>query len=197
MNIPVYYIDDIAFDRHDALYVNSTGTDCYYVFKVDNNYINIFAGNGNSGSSGDGGYSTDASIDVVGSKIFLDMNDNLYLPESGYGHFRKVEPSPLFEKYGINTNNFFLKYMNSTAEIFNSSGLHLKTVDFNSGDTLKAFGYGEFGKLISITNHFGEVTTITRDSDGNPTEITAPNGQKTYLTVDEQGNLNLPTFTAR
>ena len=42
---------------------------------------------------------------------------------------------------------------------------------------------------MSHNPNFAQTTTITRDTQGNPTEITAPNGQVTTLTVDENGDL--------
>jgi RHS repeat-associated protein len=51
------------------------------------------------------------------------------------------------------------------------------------------FGYDAEGRLTSIEDVDGLVTTITRDGDGKPTAIVAPRGQETTLTLDAEGRL--------
>ena len=73
--------------------------------------------------------------------------------------------------------------------VFNFKGQHTQTRDLYTQTVLTTFAYDDENRLISITDRFGNTTTITRDSEGKPTEITAPGGQKTYVTVDTDGNL--------
>lgn len=70
---------------------------------------------------------------------------------------------------------------------FNSVGRHLSTVDTLTGATLYTFGYDGAGRLTSIADADGNVTTIERDGNGVPTAIVAPFGQRTPLTVDANG----------
>lgn len=72
---------------------------------------------------------------------------------------------------------------------FALDGKHLTTKTYPDKKILETYTYDEEGYLVAITDRFGQITTITRDGNGNPVYITAPNGQKTYLNVDEQGNL--------
>jgi len=53
-----------------------------------------------------------------------------------------------------------------------------------------SFGYDESGLLVEITDANGLVTTIERDPDsGLATGIVAPNGQRTSLTMSDDGYL--------
>jgi RHS repeat-associated protein len=75
---------------------------------------------------------------------------------------------------------------------FDTNGRHLKTQDAATGKVLYTFGYD--GKLTSITDRDGNVTTITRS--GDQTVITAPFGQKTTLIANSDGYLQSITNPA-
>jgi len=79
---------------------------------------------------------------------------------------------------------------------FDSTGRHLKTFDTTTGVTLYSFEYDQGGYLVSITDVNGEITTITRDTEGNPLSITSPDGQITSLELDTNGYLNRITNPA-
>ena len=72
---------------------------------------------------------------------------------------------------------------------FDNSGRHLSTRHALTGATLLAFSYDEEGRLASITDGDGNVTTISRAGGGAPTAIIAPFGQRTALTTDANGYL--------
>ena len=78
--------------------------------------------------------------------------------------------------------------------IFSESGLHRSTVDLDSGVELLTFGYDTSNRLASITDRFGNDTTIQRDASGVPTSITSPDGIITSLTVDADNNLRQVTY---
>ncbi|WP_324171212.1 RHS repeat-associated core domain-containing protein [Sulfurimonas sp.] len=86
-----------------------------------------------------------------------------------------------YDSYKISDNN--LEYT------FGLDGKHLFTKSYPDKKTLESYIYDENGNLISITDNFTNTITITRDTNGNPTLITAPNGQETYLNVDANGDL--------
>ncbi|MEJ2527675.1 MAG: hypothetical protein P8Y49_06285, partial [Sulfurovaceae bacterium] len=124
--------------------------------------------------------------DVRGTAI--DSNGDIYVATTRHD-VRRTSTPPLFDIYHLDGHSILYRNIDNTADIFDISGKHLKTIDMNTGNNLKEFTYNTNGYLISIKDQFGNEITITRDAEGNPTQITAPNGQKTYLTVDEQGNL--------
>jgi RHS repeat-associated protein len=75
----------------------------------------------------------------------------------------------------------------SQVEYFDTSGRHLRTVDALTGAVLYRFGYDSAGRLASVTDGSGNVTTVERDASGNPTAIVAPGGQRTTLTENADG----------
>ncbi len=74
--------------------------------------------------------------------------------------------------------------------VFNpSNGQHLKTVRPLTGALVYQFGYDGSGRLVTVTDASGNVTTIKRDASGRPTAIVAPFGETTSLAVDSNGFL--------
>jgi YD repeat-containing protein len=71
-----------------------------------------------------------------------------------------------------------------------SAGRHKKTLDLVTGITLYDFGYDmPLNNLVSITDRFGNQTTVDRDGNGVPVSITSPYGLVTTLTVDANNHL--------
>ncbi|MDF2961041.1 MAG: hypothetical protein K0S39_2776, partial [Paenibacillus sp.] len=68
------------------------------------------------------------------------------------------------------------------------TGRHVRTMNALTGGVAETFGYDADGRLSSITDKYGSSITIERSTDGIPTAIVAPGGQRTKLTV-EQGQL--------
>jgi RHS repeat-associated protein len=73
---------------------------------------------------------------------------------------------------------------------FDAGGRHLQTLNALTGTVRYQFGYDSNDRLISVTDGNGNVTTIQRDANGNPTAIIAPGGQITALVVDANGYLS-------
>jgi YD repeat-containing protein len=72
----------------------------------------------------------------------------------------------------------------------NRFGQHLSTQDALTGTIRYQFGYDAGGMLATITDANGLVTTVVRDPDtGLATAIVAPNGQRTALTMSDDGYL--------
>jgi RHS repeat-associated protein len=73
--------------------------------------------------------------------------------------------------------------------VFDHRGRHLRTLNALTGATERMFGYDGEGRLIRITDSFGNVTEIERDASGTPVAIVAPFGQRTELELDGEGFL--------
>jgi len=74
--------------------------------------------------------------------------------------------------------------------VFSGSGRHLRTLDALTGGVLYEFTYDAKGWLATVIEKTGgtdNVTTIERDTTGNPTAIVGPYGQRTALTLDANG----------
>ena len=74
--------------------------------------------------------------------------------------------------------------------VFDGEGRHLD--DRHPTNAARySFAYDVTGRLSSFTDVNGDVTTIDRDLQGNPTAIVNPFGQATTLAVNANGLLNL------
>ena len=74
--------------------------------------------------------------------------------------------------------------------VFDRAGRHLRTVDTITGIAVYQFAYNSNGRLVSVQDANGNVTTVERDADGNPTAIVSPYGQRTTLALDANGYLS-------
>ena len=70
---------------------------------------------------------------------------------------------------------------------FDIEGKHLSTLNALTGAALYHFGYDATGRLISVTDANGAVTSIERDSNGAPLVVIAPFGQRTPIALDANG----------
>lgn len=80
--------------------------------------------------------------------------------------------------------------------VFDGRGRHLRTLDGRTFAPRYVFGLDDDGRLLTITDAAGRITTIQRDSVGNPTSIVGPGGQTTTLAVDNDGYLHSVTNPA-
>jgi RHS repeat-associated protein len=78
-----------------------------------------------------------------------------------------------------------------------TSGHHIGTLRLMTGAVEYQFGYDGAGKLVTIADAAGNVTTIHRNSSEQPTAIIAPFGQTTTLTTDSNGFLSQVTDPLR
>jgi RHS repeat-associated protein len=75
-------------------------------------------------------------------------------------------------------------------------GRHLQTLRPLTGAVVYTFGYDAAGRLVTVTDAVGNVSTITRDTNEHPTGIVSPYGQVTTLAVDANGYLQKITDPA-
>ena len=71
---------------------------------------------------------------------------------------------------------------------FDATGRHLRTRDALTGATLLTFAYGTSGRLTSVSDRVGNITTLQRVA-GDLTGIVSPCGQLTSVTRDAKGYL--------
>jgi len=115
---------------------------------------------------------------------FVEVGDgNVYL----FGQSAYRMPTPT-------TTNLTIRVTSDDAsEVyeFDTEGRHQRTVHALTGAVLYTFGYDAAGRLLTVTDGDGLITTIQRDSAGVATAIVAPFGQSTSLTQDGQGWLSM------
>jgi RHS repeat-associated protein len=89
-----------------------------------------------------------------------------------------------------NGNTLLTSKDGSEIYVFNASGQHIQTVKPLTGALQYQFAYDAAGKLISVTDASGNVTTIERNGSEQATSITSPYSQTTTLSVDSNGFLS-------
>jgi RHS repeat-associated protein len=146
--------------------------------------ITTVAGNGNPGYGGDGGPATSASFNWP-TDVAVGPDGSIYIADRS--RIRRVAscwPSVSITEIPIPSEDGREVY------IFNGSGKHLRTLNTLTGATLFSFGYDSFGRLSTVTDGSGNISTIERDPSGNLAAIVAPFGQRTTITVDANGYLS-------
>ncbi|MBI4334830.1 MAG: glucosaminidase domain-containing protein [Chloroflexi bacterium] len=148
--------------------------------------ITTVAGNGQSGYSGDGGPATAAQLNTPYG-IAGGPDGSLYIAAPETYRVRRVGPEPRW----LSAGEFFISDEDgSEIYVFAGQGRHLRTQNALTGAMRYRFTYDSAGLLVAVTDGDGNVTTIERDADGNPTAIVAPFGQRTILSLDTNGYLS-------
>jgi len=105
-----------------------------------------------------------------------------------------VEVVPPFPNFSF--GNIFISSENGALLYeFDPSGRHLRTLDTLTGKTVYTFSYTENGYLDEIKDLDGDITRIERKGD-TPVAIIAQDGQRTALSLDDNGYLNAITNPA-
>ena len=73
--------------------------------------------------------------------------------------------------------------------LFDANGTLQSIRDLYTKETQTAFGYDNVGRLVTLTDIYGEISTLERDANGTVTAIVAPTGQRTLLSIDDNGDL--------
>ena len=137
--------------------------------------ITTFAGKlGSCDFSGLGGYATAASFPrhavAVHPSGALILSYELLL--------QVAAPWPGFSNAGF----IIASTDGAEAYIFDFLGRHLKTRDTRTGADRYTFGYTN-GRLTTVTDVLGGVTTLTRDGSGNLTAIASPYSQSSAVVL--------------
>jgi YD repeat-containing protein len=152
--------------------------------------ITTVAGTGAYGYSGDGGPATAATIGFT--QIAVGAVGALFISDSSNNRIRVVRPG----LPGWTVGDFLVTSEDGSKVFrFSSSGRHLRTLDSRTKAVVYSFAYDSNGRLASITDRDGQVTTIERSGDA-PTAIVAPYGQRTALSTDGTGYLSAITNPA-
>jgi RHS repeat-associated protein len=176
----------VAVDSSGNLYIADTSN--HSIRKVyANGTISTVAGTGASGYSGDWGPATEARLSYP-ICIAVDASGNLYIADRDNQCVRKVGILSDFTS-AISTGDIIFYEENGLAYIMSSTGRHKKTIDLNTGATVYDFVYDADDNLISITDRFGNQTTVNRDGSGVPVSITSPYGLVTTLAIDANNHL--------
>jgi YD repeat-containing protein len=120
------------------------------------------------------------------TRLALAADGSLYIADTYNNRIRRVtSPLPGFAALG---DIVIAAKDGRELYVFDSRGKHLRTIDALTNVQLYAFGYDAAGRLSTVTDRDGKVTTIARESSGDFT-VTGPYGQQTAATVDAHGYL--------
>lgn len=150
-----------------------------------NGIINTIAGTGASGFVGDGGPAKRAAVGDPGG-LALGPDHSLYVASDFYQRVRRITsalPGFSLDEKLLTSEDGMEVY------VFSNGGRHLRTVDALTQAVRYQFGYDANGRLASITDGDGNLTTVERDASGQPTGMLGPYGQRTELTVNDSGYL--------
>ena len=180
----------IALDRNGLLHIGEDGWDVnsYRVRRVGNNQIiTTIAGGADDNSY----HPADEKGPAVGAhfwayRIAIGPDGNLFISDPQQGRVYRVHP--VFKGYDLG-DILIASEDGGLLYHFNAEGRHLKTIHALTGATLFEFGYDSSHRLITVTDGNGNVTAVERDSNGTPTGIVGPYGQRTTLTVNANGYL--------
>jgi len=188
----LYNPNSVAVGQDGSIYVSDLGNLRIRRVGTDG-IITSIAGNGTRGYRGDGGPATSASF-YNPTGVAVGPAGNIYIADAISERIRLVSPGwP-----GVSISDISVPSEDgSQIYIFNGSGKHLRTLNALTSATLFSFNYDTSGLLVTITDGSGNITTIERDANSNPTAIVAPFGQRTDLTLDANGYLASVTNPAQ
>ena len=139
------------------------------------------------GRSGASAFLTAFSRDLGGWTLnvrhaYDPVSGNLYLGTGGRRRAAVLGSPPV-----VNGNYLVTNQSGSEVYAFDKTGRHLRTLHPLTGAAIYAFAYDPSGRLSTITDSAGNVTSIQRDSAGLPSAILAPYGQRTAIAVNSDG----------
>jgi len=132
--------------------------------------ITTVAGTGHGAFAGDGG---PAAVALIGSPrgIAVAPNGDVLFSELFNSRVRRVRrPLPT-----LGAGDSLIPSSDGQLLFhFDDDGRHARTLHALTGAVLYQFSYDEVGRLTSVTDVDGNVTSIERAPDGNPRAIVAP-----------------------
>ncbi len=175
---------DVVVGPDGTIYIADSGN--HLIRHVSGqNVIRTIAGSGTAGYSGDSGPATQADLDSP-HHLTLGPNGKLYLSE--YSHYAVREIRSPWPRGGL-ADIYIPSTDGGEVYHFDSSGRHLRTLNGLTAATMYEFSYDDSGRLIYVTDAFGNQTTVERDADGVPTEIVGHDGARTILALSDEGLL--------
>jgi YD repeat-containing protein len=156
----------IAIDSQDNLYFVHLHESVIKMVNQDGDMVTV-AGNGDHNHDGDAGAPLDASFSPM--DVAIDPMGDIYIVDWWHERVRKISRSFVF----ASDTGILVPDDGGIGYVMSPEGYHLSTIDLHTRKTLLSFGYDAQMRLISITDRFGNETTIERDPLGRPCSVTS------------------------
>ncbi|MFL6139472.1 MAG: RHS repeat-associated core domain-containing protein [Frankiaceae bacterium] len=168
----------LAFDPRDgSLVVAERLFD--RVRRIADGSVTTVAGTGWTGYSPDNTAAVRADLGNP-SSVVVEPNGALLVADTGNHRIRQVSPAmPGFGFADVSVPSAD----GQQVYVFDHDGRHLRTVDALTGALVGQFLYDDTGLLAAIDDGYHNETVIERATDGTPTAVIGPFGQRTQLTV--------------
>ncbi len=175
---------DVAIASDGSLFILEWYAGRIRKVTTDGNVATL-AGNGALLFAGDGGPAQTASMNYPVA-LALAPDGSVYVADRDNKRIRRIAPvlgGPGASDISIASSDGRQLFD------FDPAGRHLRTRNAMSGSNIYVFAYAANGCLASITDAYGNLTSIEYDATGRPTGIVAPYGQRTTLATDACGLL--------
>jgi RHS repeat-associated protein len=158
--------------------------------------ITTVAGNGEYGLNPDGVPARQTTLGDLRGIVVTPNNEVQFVEnfpsfvpgeEPLAAHLRSVKPA--FPTFGLNESRI-ASPDGRQVFIFAPSGRHLATLNSMTGAPIYTFGYDPAGRLSTVTDGDGNLTTINRNAGGRPTSLVNAFGQTTTYEFDSNGYLS-------
>ncbi len=176
----------IAISSDGGYYISDSGGSSSRICRVrpDGTIMRVAGGNG-PGYTGDGVPATKAKF-FYPKGIALGPEGNLYVADQNNHRVRLLAPSIPGNSVGDVT---VPSEDGRELYVFDELGRHARTLNGLTGAILHQFTYDDAGRLATIQDGEGNVTTVERDGNGQPIAVISPYGQRTALTLNADGYL--------
>ncbi|HET6508977.1 MAG TPA: DNRLRE domain-containing protein [Baekduia sp.] len=177
------YPATVSVGQDGTLYIGETGD----IRRLDSSgVISALAGGGNQ-DPGAGGVAGAAWLECPNAVIPMPDGASTYVTDSCDASLYRVGPA----LPGVGADGYTIPSPDGTAVFqFDRHGRQTRTLNARTGAVAGTFAYDGAGRLTSITDGDGNQTRVERASDGHPTAIVAPFGQRTDLHLDAHGRLS-------
>ncbi|MGD8256495.1 MAG: tandem-95 repeat protein, partial [Desulfobacterales bacterium] len=147
---------------------------------------------GENGYGGDNGPATGAQL-WSPKGLALDADGNIYISDNGNDRIRVVSPPGVRLAGIMDVSDYAFTEESGVGYIMSPAGYHKTTIDLATGITLYEFGYDDNDNLVSVTDVFGNTTTIEYIGE-LATAIISQDGIRTDLSVDDSNHLTRITY---
>jgi len=148
--------------------------------------ITTVAGDGTTGYLGDKGPARKAQLDYPGG-LAVGPDGKVYIAD--YDNYRVRRVGPVLSGYTGLGDIVIAAEDGGEVFVFDADGRHRNTLHPLTGAELYSFTYDAAGRLAAIEDADGNVTTIERETSGDPIAIHPPFALPTQLGLDADGYL--------